>query len=168
MSPAPLTRALLVLSAVAIAAAAWPPAEGRAEPPPAPPRIADLGFLEGAWTATLEASTWEACYTSATGGEVLSATKEIKGGKVVTFDYERFFEKDGKLIFTPFPGGRKSLEFPLAYLDAAAKKAVFENPANDFPMRFTYQRTAERTLRVTLEGDPARSPMTIVLDFKRK
>lgn len=167
MPRAALRQPLLLAVLAAAALGVWPPARGLADPPAAAPRVTDLGYLEGAWSATHDGSTWEACYTSAAGGEVVSATKEIKAGKVVTFDFERFFEKDGKVIFQPFPGGRKALEFPLTRLDVAARKAVFENPANDFPMRFTYHRTGDTTLRVTLEGDPARSAMTMVLEFRR-
>ena len=153
---------LVVLSLVAVAG-------GNAAAKDAEPKgIAVLGWLEGAWRTEGGESTWETTYTSAEGGEILSATKEIAHGKVVTYDWERFFEKDGKVVMTPFPRGKKSLEFPLEKYDAAAKRATFVNAANDFPSTFVYERPADGRLRITLEGKHGTEPMKIVLEFKKK
>jgi hypothetical protein len=130
--------------------------------------IAALDWLQGAWKTEGGDSTWETTYTSAEGGEILSATKEIAGGKVVTYDFERFFEKDGKVVLTPYPHGKKSLEFPLATYDAAAKRATFVNAANDFPSTFVYERPADGKLKITLEGKHGAEPMKIVLEFKKR
>jgi hypothetical protein len=138
------------------------------DPEPTVKGLAVLDWLQGAWRTAEGSSTWETTYTSPEGGEILSATKEISGGKVVTYDFERFFEKDGKVVLTPFPHGRKSLDFPLEKYDAAAKRAVFTNAANDFPSTFTYERPSEGQLKITLEGKHGSEPMKIVLAFKKR
>jgi len=139
------------------------------DPEPPAKGIAALSWLQGAWRTADGESVWEAVYSSPEGGEVVSASKEIAGGKVATFDYERFFEKDGKVIFSPHPGGKKSKhDFPAESLDAAAKKAVFVNTANDFPSKFTYHRVADDRLTVTLEGAPGGNPMKIAIEFRRR
>jgi hypothetical protein len=130
--------------------------------------VAALGWLEGAWKTAAGESVWETTYTSAEGGVIVSATKEIAGGKVVSYDFERIFEKDGKVILNPFPGGKRSLEFPLESYDAAAKRAVFVNAANDFPSKFTYERPADGRLQITLEGKHGTEPLKIVLAFQKK
>jgi hypothetical protein len=135
---------------------------------PEPKGVAALAWMEGAWRTGEGDSYWEAAYTGASGGEIVSATKEIAHGKVVTYDFERFHEKDGKVVFQPFPHGTKAKEFPMESYDAAAKRAVFVNAANDFPSRFTYEQPAAGRLRVTLEGKQGDEPMKIVLDFKKK
>jgi hypothetical protein len=130
--------------------------------------IAALGWLQGAWRTAEGESVWETTYTGAEGGEILSATKEIANGKVVTYDFERFFEKDGKVILNPFPRGKRSHEFPLEKYDAAAKRATFVNAANDFPNTFIYERPADDKLKITLEGKHGTEPMKIVLEFRKR
>jgi hypothetical protein len=152
-------RALLSIPALLVVVATASSLEG----------VAALAWLQGSWRTADGDSVWEAVYSSPEGGEVVSASKEIAGGKVTTYDYERFFEKDGKVVFSPYPHGKKSKhEFPLESLDAGAKKAVFANPENDFPSKFTYHRVADDRLTVTLEGAPGGSPMKIAIEFKRR
>jgi hypothetical protein len=130
--------------------------------------VADLGWLAGSWRGSDGQSTWETCYSSPEGGEVVSASKEIRGGKVVTYDYERFWDKKGTLVFSPFPRGRKSPhDFPAVEVDAKAQKAVFENAANDFPRKFTYHRAAPDRLVITLEGEQKGQPLQMKLELKR-
>src|SRR5688572_18266845 len=106
-------RASLLVFALGLPVLALVAGRASAKDPEPAKGIAALDWLEGAWRTEGGDSTWETTYTSAEGGEILSATKEIAQGKVVTYDFERFFEKDGKVVMTPFPGGKRSLEFPL-------------------------------------------------------
>jgi len=130
--------------------------------------VADLGWLAGTWRGGAGQSTWESCYSSAEGGEVVSASKEIRGGRVVTCDFERFWDKKGTVVLSPFPHGRKSPhDFPAVELDPKAQKAVFENAANDFPRKFTYHRAAPDRLVITLEGEGKGGPMQMRLELKR-
>jgi len=143
--------------------------------PTSPPRAAaaaeaeieDLGFLEGRWVGGDGHSEWETVYTSPHGGEVLSASKEVRGDRVVTHDFERFHVSAGKLTMTPFPGGRQSHDFPLVEL-TSGRKAVFENPENDFPSRFTYHRVDDGHLRIRLEGDTGGEPLVVELDLEKQ
>ena len=134
----------------------------------AKPSVADLGFLSGVWQGSDGGSAWESWYSSPEGGQIVGASKELHDGRVVTSDFEHFYEREGQLRRTPFPFGKKSVEFTLAAHDAAARKAVFENPEHDFPSRFTYQRTDDTHLRIVLEGQPGVPPGTITLEFTRK
>lgn len=130
--------------------------------------VADLGFLSGVWQGSDGGSRWESWYSSPEGGQLVGASKELHDGRVVTIDFEHFYEREGQLRMTPFPFGKKRVEFTLAAHDAAARKAVFENPEHDFPSRFTYQRVDEQRLRIVLEGQPGVPPGTITLEFTRK
>lgn len=133
-----------------------------------PGAIDDLGFLEGAWFGTDGRGEWESVYTGPLGGEVLSASKEVRGDKVVTHDFERFFVQDGSLVMTPFPRGKKSHDFPLVELDPDQRRAVFENADNDFPRRFTYHRIGDERLTIRLEGSSGGNPIEIEIEFERQ
>jgi hypothetical protein len=159
-------RAFLLATAVVLGAsalAAFSPAE-----PVQDAKVANLAFLAGAWTGSDGASAWESWYSSPEGGQVVGASKELHDGAVVTIDFEHFYERDGRLRMTPFPFGKKSVEFTLAGHDASAKRAIFENPEHDFPSRFTYERTDEQHLRITLEGQPGVPPGKLTLEFTRR
>ena len=149
-----------------LAAGAARPTRSLSSPAPGP-SIEDLDFLEGAWFGTDGNAEWEAVYTGPLGGEVLSASKEIRGERVVTRDFERFHVRDGRLTLTPFPNGRQSLDFPLIELDAEERRAVFENAENDFPSRFTYHRVEDERLLIRLEGESGGKPLSIELDLER-
>jgi hypothetical protein len=132
--------------------------------------VADLGWLAGHWRGTLaNGATFETHYTGAEGGMIFSVSKEVKKGRVVTFELETFFEKDGQVIYHPYPYGKKSEHaFPLLTYDAAAKRAVFENKEHDYPQTFTFEQPAPDRLVITLSG-PGRNGQKkdIVYDLKR-
>jgi hypothetical protein len=115
--------------------------------------VSDLAFLSGTWTGGDGKSRWESWYSSPDGGQVLGASKELRDGRVIMIDFEQFQERDGVLRMTPYPfGKRSSLEFTLTEYSAERRRAVFENPANDFPSRFEYERSDDDSLRITLVG----------------
>ena len=132
--------------------------------------IADLTWLAGHWRGTLaNGATFETHYTDAEGGMIVSVSKEVKKGRVVAFELETFFEKDGHLIYHPYPYGKKSEHaFPLISFDAPAKRAVFENKEHDYPQTFTFEQPAPDRLVITLSG-PGKNGQRkdIAYDLKR-
>ena len=129
--------------------------------------IAALDWLAGAWKGSAGTSVWETNYSTPAGGMVVSSSKEIRDGKAVMFDYEVFVEREGKIVLTPFPFGKRSKDFPAKDFDPAKKKIVLENAAHDFPRRFTYELTKSGALHITLEGEQGGQPMKMKLEFKR-
>ena len=120
--------------------------------PAAPPRISDLAWLEGVWRGRIGGREFEARYSGADGGQVLSASKYTKDGAAAGFEFERFQELDGTLVLTPFPEGKSSVTFKLAELDPQSRRVVFENLAHDFPTRLSYQRVADNKLTILVSG----------------
>jgi hypothetical protein len=120
--------------------------------PAFPPRIADLAWLEGTWRGQIGGRDFEARYSGADGGQVLSASKYTKDGLAAGFEFERFEEQGDSLILTPFPEGKSSVTFRLAELDIKGRRAVFENLAHDFPTRLSYQRVANDRLTILVSG----------------
>ncbi|MDP1580611.1 MAG: DUF6265 family protein [Candidatus Didemnitutus sp.] len=126
---------------------------GFAETPPTC-RVSDLAWLAGHWRGTLASgATFDAHYTDTTGGTVVGASKEVRGGRTVGVELELFYERDGSVIYQPFPNGVKSeRHFPLREHDVAANRVVFENQEHDFPQTFSFQRRDAATLVITLQG----------------
>jgi hypothetical protein len=151
---------VLVFSFAAIAAGA---ATG------VPTGVAALAFLTGHWRGTLpDGRVAEEVCTTPEGGVLLSAGREFADGKCVFFDLVVFAEKDGTVVLTPHPFGRRSEHaFPLVALDAAARRAVFENLEHDFPKRFVYELVAADRLRITLTGEMKGQAATEVYNLTR-
>lgn len=116
--------------------------------------VADLAWLAGHWHGTLaNGATFETHYTGPDGGMIASVSKEVKKGRVVAFELEIFFEKDGRLIYQPHPNGKKSEHaFPLLHYDGTARRAVFENKEHDYPQTFTFEQPSPDSLVITLSG----------------
>jgi len=131
------------------------------------PSIADLDWLSGAWTGGDGQSTWETSYSSPDGGQIVAASKEMRGGKTVMIDFEHFYERAGSVRMTPYPFGKKSVEFTMTEFSRADKRAVFANPEHDFPNRFTYQRSSKSSLKITLEGTMNGSPLRVDISLAR-
>jgi hypothetical protein len=133
-------------------------------PPVSPPSIRDLAWLEGTWQGKIGERDFEARYSGAEGGQILSASKYTKGGVAAGFEFERFEELDGTLVLTPFPEGKSSVTFKLAELDPKSRRAIFENLAHDFPTRLSYQRVADDKLTILVSG-PAEDGQEQVLTY---
>jgi hypothetical protein len=117
-----------------------------------PPTISDLSWLQGSWHGKIGGRDFEAHYTGAEGGQILSASKYSQGGKPAGFEFERFEQRGDSLILTPFPEGKSSVSFPLAEYDSQNRRAVFENRAHDFPTRISYQRVRKNQLTILVSG----------------
>lgn len=132
--------------------------------------VSDLGWMTGSWIGgSSDGTVYESHYSAPSGGVIVSSSKEIRNGRTVSTDFEMIFQKDGRIIFQPFPNGVKSpISFPLAAFDALARRAVFENREHDFPQVFIFEQPALDTLRITLEG-PGKDGATrsIVYEFRR-
>lgn len=120
--------------------------------PADPPTVSDLSWLQGKWQGRIGGRDFEAHYTGAEGGQILSASKYTEDGKPAGFEFERFEQRGDTLVLTPFPEGKSSVSFPLAEYDAQNRRAVFENLAHDFPTRISYQRVAKNRLTILVSG----------------
>lgn len=121
--------------------------------PASHPTLSDLAWLEGTWRGRIGTRDFEARYTGPEGAVILSASKYSANGKPAGFEFERFAEKDGHVVLTPYPDGRESpATFRLTELDQKTRRAVFENPKHDFPTKISYQRVAEDSLTILVSG----------------
>jgi hypothetical protein len=119
-----------------------------------------VGFdwLAGTWRCTDEEGVCEEFWSEAGGDTQFGAFRWTAGGR--TRFYELFVierNEDGIwLRLRHFGPGMVPLEDegPLAWrlAETGDKLAIFENPAQDFPRRVLYHRTAEAELLARIEG----------------
>lgn len=112
--------------------------------------IDSLAFLAGSWSSGDAANRVEEHWTAAGGGLMLGVNRELRAGKLASFEYFRVVEKDGALTFWAQPGGREATPFPAT--EVSARRVVFENAAHDFPQRIAYWVEKPGELHARVEG----------------
>lgn len=92
---------------------------------------------------------------------MLGMSRTVKAGTLAEFEYLRIVEKDGALFYIAHPGGRApGTEFRMTSLRSSEAqggsgseiRALFENPAHDFPKRILYVRRADGGLVATVDA----------------
>ena len=144
----------LTLAALALSSLFFSPDHDEAAAASVEP-LADLAWLSGDWVGKVETGNdWIAHYTDHRGGVLLGTSKEFEGDRLTLFEFERFEATAEGLFVTPYPRGRAARTFRCTELDVDEQRAVFENPAQDFPTRLVYDRDGDSlTLKALMERE---------------
>ncbi len=121
-------------------------------------KIQSLDWLSGQWVGEFHGAPMEAQYSSSSGGVILGMTKIASGERLDFFEFEKVYEDQGNLVLQPFPFGQPGVTFALKSI--TANKAVFENPAHDFPTRIIYELGADGSLLARIEGTQNGQPVS--------
>jgi hypothetical protein len=116
-----------------------------------PADIARLGWLEGHWSGAKDGVQSEEHWTSPGGGGLVSMHKDVKDGRMISFEFARIGPgAQGRPCYFASPGGAPPVPFRLIELGDA--RAVFENPEHDFPPRVLYWLDDAGRLHARIEG----------------
>jgi hypothetical protein len=112
--------------------------------------LTKLSWLEGLWTGAKDGIEMEERWTSTKGGALLGVHRDVKNGRMVSFEFFRIdTTKDGAFYFAS-PRGATPTLFKLVTLED--KRVVFENKAHDFPQRILYWLDTAGALHARIEG----------------
>jgi hypothetical protein len=150
MRATPLALLLLALAAPAAHAQQAPAAAGR------------LGWLAGCWEARSGARVVEEQWMRPRGGTLLGMSRTVAADSTVGHELMRIVERGGSLVFQAHPSGQAPAEFPA--VEAGPERAVFADPAHDFPQRVIYRRVGADSLVARVEGE--RNGTTRGIDFR--
>lgn len=118
------------------------------------PKVADLAWLEGHWGGADGPLQMEEIWTSAEGGALVGLHKDVatRGGtaRMVSFEFLRIEATADGIAYVAQPGGRAPTRFAL--IETGPKRAVFANPAHDFPQRILYWIDDAGALHARIEG----------------
>lgn len=98
-----------------------------------------LDWLAGHWCGEFGAARIEEHWI-ARGRHLLGLSATTAAGELREFEYLRIEPRDGGLVYLAQPQGRPPTAFALSEHDE--RRAVFANPAHDFPQRISYWRDA--------------------------
>jgi Domain of unknown function (DUF6265) len=113
--------------------------------------IASLSWLAGSWEGK-DASglEMEEVWMAPRGGTMLGLHRDVKDGRLASFEFLRIEAGAEGLVYQAQPRGRPATPFPLK--EASGRKVVFENAKHDFPQRILYWVTDDEVLHARVEG----------------
>jgi hypothetical protein len=117
-----------------------------------PTSVEALAWMAGTWEGR-EASgvEMEEVWLAPKGGSMLGLHRDVAGGRTASFEFLRIAaEKDG-VVYWASPGGRPATPFKLT--ESGPRRAVFANPAHDFPKKILYWIDDAGALHARIEGD---------------
>jgi hypothetical protein len=110
--------------------------------------LADLAWMAGSWATSEAGKVSEEHWTKPAGGLMLGVHRDTGGAKTA-FEFLRIEESSGRITYLASPQGQAATPFEL--VESAAQRAVFANPAHDFPLRILYWREGA-SLCAAVEG----------------
>lgn len=105
--------------------------------PPASAGVDGLAWMAGHWETRGEARHVEEVWLAPEGGMLLGMSRTVREGKAVAFEFLRIEERGAEVFYVASPQGAPPTDFRL--VTAEGTRAVFENPAHDFPQRIEYR-----------------------------
>ena len=149
----------LFLALVSLEAACAPPRSDtpRSAPTASPSatstdaKAARLAWMEGRWGGSIDGTDMEEQWTSPAGGALIGMHKDVKGGRMTSFEFMRIdtAPKEGLVYFA---SPRSAPVTPFVLLELGDKRVVFENKDHDFPQRILYWLDAAGALHARVEG----------------
>ena len=122
--------------------AIWLATQVATSPPPSPTQTPMPAFLAGCREERRETRWTEECWNVPRGDLMMGSGRSVEDGKVTHWEWMRIERAaDGVPVFFASPRGAPSVAFRA--VSASATEIVFANPANDYPQRIRYARTAE-------------------------
>lgn len=109
----------------------------------------DLSWLAGYWLDCSRGREASETWSDPRAGLMVGHTVTLRNGRS-GFEFARITRlQDGTLAYVAQPAGAAPTPFRL--IESGPQRAIFANPANDFPHRILYQRAGD-VLTARIEG----------------
>jgi hypothetical protein len=125
-------------------------AEARPGLAPSPTDIAAVAWMAGSWQGSDGGMEMEEVWLPPKGGAMLGLHRDVAKGRMVSFEFLRIEADKEGLVYLAQPRGRAATPFRL--IEVSKIRAVFANPAHDFPQRILYWLANDGRLHAKIEG----------------
>src|SRR5262249_48936380 len=116
----------------------------------APPSAARLSWMTGRWTGIQDGLQMEETWTTADGGALLGMHKDVKDGRMVSFEFLRIDQTPAGPAYLASPMPRPPVPFAVVTLEE--RRVIFANDKHDFPQRILYWLDDKGALHARIEG----------------
>lgn len=158
MSPHGSLAAFLILFMALVACASTPDAQVLPAPP-ADPRLAQVGFLAGAWAAERDGMRFDEQWAPAAGGTMLGTSRVVKDDRTLFYEFMLLEHTAEGIFFRVRTASRPEVQVSFRLVPSERPGAIaFENPTHDFPTRITYWLDGANMLRARIEGTREGAP----------
>lgn len=108
---------------------------------PRPAGVDDLAWMAGHWEMRGESRHVEEVWLAPEGRMLLGMGRTVRDGRAAAFEFLRIEARADGVFYVASPGGAPPTDFRL--VTSEGTRAVFENPAHDFPQRIEYRLDGE-------------------------
>ncbi len=115
-----------------------------------PAGFEQLAWLEGRWEGESGGVSMEEQWTSLRGGALLGLHRDVKAGRMISFEFLRIQATPEGTFYFASPRSKPPVPFKL--VEAGERRAVFENRQHDFPQRILYWLDASGAMHARIEG----------------
>ena len=98
-----------------------------------------LAWLAGCWQITRGDEVIDEQWMPPRGGVMLGMSRTVRAGRTTTTEFVTLRVSAGRVAYEANPSGQQPTSFPATMV--SADRAVFENPAHDYPKRIIYARS---------------------------
>ena len=124
--------------------------------------IASLAWLAGTWSGKDPANRAEEIWSAPASGAMHGIGRVTREGRLSSFEFLCVAQRYDGLVYLAMPEGRMPpTEFPLT--QSGEQRAVFENPAHDYPKKLEYRLIADDVLEIVIAGDAKQRTQTLTL-----
>ncbi len=130
-----------------------------------PAAIDRLRWLAGCWEQKEGDRSAVEHWFAPAGGAMIGGSHTVAGGRMVTYEFLRIVEREGKLAYISIPAGQ--VETVFALVEQTDTSALFANPEHDFPQRVRYRLVNESSLEAQIEGGEGAAEKIIRFPMRR-
>lgn len=117
-----------------------------------PSTVEALAWMAGTWEGRdADGLEMEEAWLGPKGGTLFGLHRDVAKGRTVSFEFLRIAAEADGIVYWASPQGRPATPFKLS--EAGPRRAVFANPAHDFPKRILYWLDDAGALHARIEGD---------------
>ncbi len=127
--------------------------------------LADLGWLTGHWEGEHENGRIDEMWSRPAGGTILGASRVTDDGRTLFREFFEIRQDDAGMELVVMPQDQAPVVYRL--VERGKRKAVFTNPAHDFPQRLVYEAKGSRGLTIRAEGQRLGKKIVLRLRLER-
>jgi hypothetical protein len=152
-------RLIIVVFALSVFARVGSPGETPGTKPARKASLSELNFIQGHWVTEVDGGQLEEIWSAPAGDSLMGMFRWLKEGKVWLYeiltiraeeDGIRFRFRHFSETLVPWEPKDKPLTFKLISLEDG--EAVFENPLQDHPRRYSFIKDGDNRLRVRIQA----------------